>query len=413
MDPSSGGTGSGNNDDASSAGTNTSQPSPPGNEPAPAHITSPAWVSASNDDARYPSTLVGSTNDSRDDATNGTPLKDSTASNTASGPRHRSPGTARCHNGENTANVDGSTGSTSRRNRAIDPRRNRRSTSASHHSVPEPPGRNPPRATRPRRANPRRAPSTTSTSTPDRADTSADVNGPCVRAYRDTRSVRGSSTGSRNTDGTPDGGSAPRASRNRDTSSTAHQRSTPATGMRTARPAPSKSNNQAGSAPRSTASSVDNGPTSRNRSAVPSRSRTGAATRCNRAPVRATTSGSNNSRRSVPPNRSANNDVSRVNAWARDSAAGASPSYRNAAVYSISNDRANGDARVVSTSTTRIRRARTSANTRVNSGTSNTSRRHSRTVSNTIGKDPYRPATDNRCWDRKRCCHNGIRRSGR
>ena len=43
-------------------------------------------------------------------------------------------------------------------------------------------------------------------------------------------------------------------------------------------------------------------------------------------------------------------------------------------------------------------------------GTSNTSCRHSRTVSSTIGNVPYWLATESSCAERCRCCHNGVRR---
>ena len=48
----------------------------------------------------------------------------------------------------------------------------------------------------------------------------------------------------------------------------------------------------------------------------------------------------------------------------------------------------------------------------VSAGTSNTSCTHSRTVSRTIGKVPYRAATASRCADRCRCCQSGERRPG-
>ena len=56
------------------------------------------------------------------------------------------------------------------------------------------------------------------------------------------------------------------------------------------------------------------------------------------------------------------------------------------------------------------RRCRAAAS--VSAGTSKTSRRHSRTVSSTIGNDGYWLATSSSCADRWRCCHSGVRRPG-
>jgi hypothetical protein len=62
----------------------------------------------------------------------------------------------------------------------------------------------------------------------DSAATSAAQNGPCVRAYRATRSASGSATGSTNAPGRPRGTAAPRASRNRAAPSAAATRASPA-----------------------------------------------------------------------------------------------------------------------------------------------------------------------------------------
>ncbi len=67
----------------------------------------------------------------------------------------------------------------------------------------------------------------------------------------------------------------------------------------------------------------------------------------------------------------------------------------------------------VSTVTTRIARDRNSPSTSRSAGTSNTSCRHSREVSNRIGNVGYLAATARRSAARWRCCHSGVRRSGR
>ena len=75
-------------------------------------------------------------------------------------------------------------------------------------------------------------------------------------------------------------------------------------------------------------------------------------------------------------------------------------------------DRPNGDGAGVSTSTSRICRAARSRIRPTRPGTSNTSCRHSRTVSSTIGNVPYLRATDSSWAERCRCCHSGLRRPG-
>ena len=59
-----------------------------------------------------------------------------------------------------------------------------------------------------------------------------------------------------------------------------------------------------------------------------------------------------------------------------------------------------------------MRRADRSRISRVRPGTSNTSWRHSRTVSSTIGNVEYWLATDSSWAERCRCCHSGVRRPG-
>ena len=87
-----------------------------------------------------------------------------------------------CHTGRNRPRVDGSTGSTSLRSAASERRRSRRNTSASHHSAPDPAGRNSPSSTRPREASRLSVWVTTATPRPSRPATSVTVNGPWVRA---------------------------------------------------------------------------------------------------------------------------------------------------------------------------------------------------------------------------------------
>ena len=74
--------------------------------------------------------------------------------------------------------------------------------------------------------------------------------------------------------------------------------------------------------------------------------------------------------------------------------------------------RANGDADGVSTSTTRIRRDRTSAISSRRPATSYTSCRHSRMASSTTGNCSYFAATDSSCAERCRCRHSGVRLRG-
>ena len=59
-----------------------------------------------------------------------------------------------------------------------------------------------------------------------------------------------------------------------------------------------------------------------------------------------------------------------------------------------------------------MRRAARSRISAVRPGTSNTSCRHSRTVSSTIGNVAYWLATDSSWAERCRCCHSGVRRPG-
>ncbi len=119
------------------------------------------------------------------------------------------------------ASVVVGTGSTSCRSLARLRRRMERSTSASHHSWPTPPGRNSPVTTRPVPTSRWMVVVTTATPSPSRSATSAGTNGPCVRAYRPTRSPSGSATGSVKASGTPTGRAVPSASRNRPASSIA------------------------------------------------------------------------------------------------------------------------------------------------------------------------------------------------
>ena len=135
--------------------------------------------------------------------------------------------------------------------------------------------------------------------------------------------------------------------------------------------------------------------------------------RCSSSSSSASASGSSSSRSSSAPMRSRRRSRSSASAVARRSASGASPSYMYTAIQPNSSDCANGDARRVSTGTTRSLRERISVSTSRNAGTSNTSRRHSRVVSNNIGNDGKPLATSSRSAARWRCCHSGVRSPGR
>ena len=74
---------------------------------------------------------------------------------------------------------------------------------------------------------------------------------------------------------------------------------------------------------------------------------------------------------------------------------------------------ANGDAFGVSTAMTFTARLRSWPSTSRSAGRSNTSCRHSRDVSSRIGNVGYFDATASRSAARWRCCHSGVRRSGR
>ena len=110
----------------------------------------------------------------------------------------------------------------------------------------------------------------------------------------------------------------------------------------------------------------------------------------------ARTPASSSSRSSSAPKREFNKSRSRDNAAARRSANGASPSYMYAAIQLKVRLCANGDAFCVSTLTTRIERERMRDNRSHNAGTSNTSCRHSRLVSNKMGNVGYFAATASR-----------------
>ncbi len=115
-----------------------------------------------------------------------------------------------CQEGRKRPKAACSAGSTSRRSTASVARRIRRSTSVSHHSRSEPPGRSSPRTSSSARSSAESPPSTRASSRSNRAASSDVVNGPCVRAYRRSSFRSASSTGSRNTCGTPPGGATPK-----------------------------------------------------------------------------------------------------------------------------------------------------------------------------------------------------------
>ena len=134
---------------------------------------------------------------------------------------------------------------------------------------------------------------------------------------------------------------------------------------------------------------------------------------CNSSSRSASTSPSSNSRNSSDPRRSLSKSRSRAKAAARRSASGASPSYMYAAIQLKSRLCANGDAFCVSTLINRMVRDRNCVSTSRNAGTSNTSCKHSRLVSNKMGNVGYLAATASKSAARWRCCHSGVRWSGR
>ena len=125
------------------------------------------------------------------------------------------------------------------------------------------------------------------------------------------------------------------------------------------------------------------------------------------------TPASSSSRNSSAPSRSRSRSRSSASAAARRSARGASPSYMWTAIHENSSDWANGDAWGVSTATTRTRRLRRSRMSSTSAGRSKTSLTHSRVASSRIGNDGYLAATESRSAARWRCCHSGVRWSGR
>ena len=242
------------------------------------------------------------------------------------------PGETCCQAARNRPRASGSTGSTSLRSRASERRRSLRSTSASHHSEPDPAGRNSPSSTRPCAASRWRVWRTTAAPSPSRSATWSVVNGPWVRANRETRSASGSSTGSVNASGVPGGTGTPSPSRSRPMSSTAVQRASPAIRTSTTRRTSARAaSHWAASAPstvRSATSTVVSGPSIRSRSATPSasRARRSGASRWSSASTSASTSGSRSSRSSARPSSSASRPWSSESAAARRSAMGESPS---------------------------------------------------------------------------------------
>ena len=211
-----------------------------------------------------------------------------------------------------------------------------------------------------------------------------------------------------------------------DASSTAAQRSSPATRTRITRREPSSSTSQCpttrgrrtprtGRRPRRAGS----GRAARTRSATPSasRQRRGSSSRCSSASVRATASGSSRSRRLQPSPRPSSS-ASRVGS--SDERGGPALGQRGVALVEELRDvaeqsatAANGDGWAVSTSTIVTSRDRILVSASTRPGTSKTSCTHSRTVSRTIGNEGYWLATWSSWAARCRCCHRGCRRSGR
>ena len=167
------------------------------------------------------------------------------------------------------------TGSTSSLAAASDRRRRRRSTSASHHSLPVSPGLNSPSTTRLSMLRAMSAERATAEPIPNLSARFVTENGPCVLAYRLTRSDSGSSTGSMKAAGVPMGSGTPSASRRRLASSIAVHHVRPAKLTSIARRAAASSvNHTCDSSPlvRSATSSAVRGPSMRSRSATPSMS---------------------------------------------------------------------------------------------------------------------------------------------
>ena len=175
--------GSGNSSDAASAGASMSHPSPPGRPPAPVQTTSPAvvssspWRGSSRARARAAPRSPGRTRARRhpraDRGRRGRRRGRScwrapgTAPRVPAGaaPRGRLDGPESLPGGKQPGQGDrrGRLDLLPQPREAGNTRRSSRSTSASHHSVPRPCGRNSPSTTRPAAASRRRVPATTAT----------------------------------------------------------------------------------------------------------------------------------------------------------------------------------------------------------------------------------------------------------
>ena len=147
---------------------------------SPAQRSSPALHSVSRSSGRYPRIRAGRISVSSAEASSGAPCSCSTTDSSASSPARGRMTPCQC--GRNRPSAAGGTGSTSRRSLARLRRFSDRSTPASHHSRPRPPGVNSPSSTRSAAPSRTSAARTGATPRPIRAAAASSANGPCVRA---------------------------------------------------------------------------------------------------------------------------------------------------------------------------------------------------------------------------------------
>ena len=392
--------------------------------PAPTHTTSPDVHSSSSSAGRYSATRAASTSGSSVDATIGAPASTPDAPRRAARRRAGSVPTP-CHAGRNAASAACSTGSTSRRSAASERRRSWRSTSTSHHSRRTPSGRNSPRTTRSSASRAPRAPS-------DPRLRDAEAGGEVAlderavgagvaadeileRARHRIGEHLRQAEGQRCSRARRDSG---RRRRRRRSASRRRRRPRWRGARRPARRAAHGRWCRSRPTPRSAASSS---------SSV-------------RSPTRRSTSCSSSARAGPAPVGEALQvelDVGehpRVEQLAQ--LLGAEQvgeqvavegerrrpplGERGVALVHVGGDPVEqqalghrADGLVVSTVTMRTVRERSWPSTSRSAGTSNTSCRHSRDASSRIGNVGYLAATASRSAARWRCCHSGVRRSGR
>ena len=198
--------------------------------PAPTQTTSPDAHSTSRSAGRNPATRRGSTSLSQSVAGSATPCSGTSASRSPC--RRPMP----CQEGRKRPKAACSAGSTSRRSTASVARRIRRSTSVSHHSRSEPPGRSSPRTSSSARSSAASSPSTRASSRSNRDHQLGRRERPVrprVPAQQLPQRMLDRARG--RPAGTPPGGAAPRASRTRPASSIAASSSSSPRRTRTAR----------------------------------------------------------------------------------------------------------------------------------------------------------------------------------